>query len=216
MHDNAPHTARMVTEGQITGFARFARSPDMNPMQHVRDEMAKRLQRHVPAPRNSGELRDILVQEWEELPQHVIQNVIQSMLRRLFIFILKRFTTKHQKEFTSEPNTNTTKTPKPQNNPAIPRKLKELSTDRQKRGPSIRSQTGETAVLGNSRSYQRIDKKEDPPYVHKPERPLLFERSLEPKLKVSCLSACAASPHLCKRVQKTFEPDAEVWASHNV
>ncbi|KAK9728969.1 hypothetical protein QE152_g16952 [Popillia japonica] len=64
-------------------FAWPACSSDMNPIEHVWDEMGKRLRRHVSAPRNSEELRDILVQEWDNLPQNVIQNLIQSMPRHL-------------------------------------------------------------------------------------------------------------------------------------
>ncbi|KAK9722115.1 hypothetical protein QE152_g19801 [Popillia japonica] len=68
MHYNArPHTARPV------------RSPDMNPIENVWDEMRKRLRRHAPVLRDSGEFRNILVQEWDNLQQ----NVIQSMPCRL-------------------------------------------------------------------------------------------------------------------------------------
>ena len=67
-----------------------ARSPDLNPIEHVWDEMGRRLRRHVPGPRNWREFRDILVQEWENLPQDVIQNLIQSMPRRLQAVITAR------------------------------------------------------------------------------------------------------------------------------
>lgn len=95
MHDNArPHTARVVTEYldevQITRFDWPARSPDLNPIEHVWDEMGRRLRRHAQAPRNSRELRQILVQEWNNFPQNVIQNLIQSMPRRLQAVITAR------------------------------------------------------------------------------------------------------------------------------
>ncbi|KAK9680821.1 hypothetical protein QE152_g38791 [Popillia japonica] len=87
MHDNArPHTARMFTEYldhvQITRFAWLARTRYMNPIEYVWDEMGKRLRKHVPAPGNSGELCDILLQKWDNLPQNMIQNLIQRMPRR--------------------------------------------------------------------------------------------------------------------------------------
>lgn len=95
MHDNArPHTARFVTafldEVQITRFNWPARSPDLNPIEHVWDEMGRRLRRHVPPPQNSRDLRNILVQEWNNIPQEVIQNLIQSMTRRLQAVITAR------------------------------------------------------------------------------------------------------------------------------
>ncbi|KAL1489805.1 hypothetical protein ABEB36_013737 [Hypothenemus hampei] len=95
MHDNArPHTARMVNdyldEVQITRFVWPARSPDLNPIEHVWDEIKRRLRKHVPAPRNSRELREMVVQEWNYLPQHVIQNLIRSMPRRLQAVIAAR------------------------------------------------------------------------------------------------------------------------------
>lgn len=95
MQDNArPHTARMTStyldEVQITRFVWPPRSPDLNPIEHVWDEMKRRLRRHVPAPRNSQELRNVLVQEWENLPQGVIQNLIQSMPRRLQAVVTAR------------------------------------------------------------------------------------------------------------------------------
>lgn len=95
MHDNArPHTARIVSqyldEVQIRRFVWPARRPDLNPIEHVWDEIGRRLRRHVPAPRNSRELRDILVQEWDNLPQNVIENLIQSMPRRLQAVITAR------------------------------------------------------------------------------------------------------------------------------
>ena len=95
MHNYAwPHTARIVTayldEVQITRFVWLARSRDLNLIKHVWDEMGRHLRKHVPAPRNSRELRDILAQEWDNLPQDVIQNLIQSMPRRLQAVITAR------------------------------------------------------------------------------------------------------------------------------
>ncbi|KAK9731836.1 hypothetical protein QE152_g13328 [Popillia japonica] len=60
MHDNGrPHTARMVTE-DLDFNDLLSCSEDMNPIEHVWDEMEKRLRRHVPVPRNFEELCDIL------------------------------------------------------------------------------------------------------------------------------------------------------------
>lgn len=88
MHDNArPHVARVVTEYlDEVGIRRFdwpARSPDMNPIEHVWDELGRRIRRHTPSPRTAQELRELLLQEWNNIDQNVIRNLIESMPRRL-------------------------------------------------------------------------------------------------------------------------------------
>jgi YD repeat-containing protein len=68
------------------GIRRFdwpALSPDMNPIEHVWDELGRRVRRHTPALRTAQELRELLLQEWNNIDQHVILNLIQSMPRRL-------------------------------------------------------------------------------------------------------------------------------------
>nr|CAH7734175.1 unnamed protein product [Callosobruchus chinensis] len=95
MHVNArPHSARLVSayldEVHIMRFVWPARSSDLNPIEHVWDEMGRRLRRHVPDPRNSRELPNILVQVCDDLPQDVIQNLIQSMHNRLQAVICQR------------------------------------------------------------------------------------------------------------------------------
>ena len=83
-------TSTYLDEVQITRFVWPPRSPDLNPIEHVWDEMKRRLRRQVLAPRNSQELRNVVVQEWENLPQGVIQNLIQSMPRRLQAVVTAR------------------------------------------------------------------------------------------------------------------------------
>jgi transposase len=56
MHDNArPHAASVVREYlNEVGIRRFdwpALSPDMSPIEHVWDELGRRIRRHAPAPR---------------------------------------------------------------------------------------------------------------------------------------------------------------------
>ncbi|KAI4901231.1 hypothetical protein NFI96_009292, partial [Prochilodus magdalenae] len=60
------------------------RSPDLNPIEHIRDIMFRSIhQRHV-APQTVQELADALVQVWqvwEEIPQETIRHLIRSMPR---------------------------------------------------------------------------------------------------------------------------------------
>ncbi|KAI3366484.1 hypothetical protein L3Q82_000621 [Scortum barcoo] len=59
-----------------------ARSPDLNPIEHIWDIMSRSIhQRHV-APQTVQELVDALVQVWEEIPQETIHHhLIRSMPR---------------------------------------------------------------------------------------------------------------------------------------
>ncbi|CDQ71516.1 unnamed protein product [Oncorhynchus mykiss] len=58
-----------------------ARSPDLNPIEHIWDIMSLSIQRHI-APQTVQELADALIQVWEEIPQETIRHLIRSMPRR--------------------------------------------------------------------------------------------------------------------------------------
>ena len=87
MQDNArPHTARVslnfLEEEGIEVMDWPARSPDLNPIEHVWDILRRRVvQRHHP-PRVVLDLRRALVEEWDAIPQNDIQRPIQSMPKR--------------------------------------------------------------------------------------------------------------------------------------
>ena len=57
-------------------------SVDMSPIEHVLDELDRRVRNKVPPPANVAQLYQMLIQEWNNIPQLRIQNVIQSMRRR--------------------------------------------------------------------------------------------------------------------------------------
>lgn len=87
MQDNArPHVAgvcqQFLQDEGINAMDRPARSPDLNPGEHIWDITSRSIhQRHV-APQTVQELADALVQVWEEIPQETIHHLIRSMPRR--------------------------------------------------------------------------------------------------------------------------------------
>nr|ABV31711.1 transposase [Salmo salar] len=81
-----PHVAgvcqQFLQEEGIDAMDWPARSPDLNPIEHIWDIMSRSIhQRHV-APQTVQELADALVQVWEEIPQETIRHIIRSMPRR--------------------------------------------------------------------------------------------------------------------------------------
>ena len=86
-HDTARlHTARATT--QFLALQNFnvidwpACSPDMNPIEHIWDALDRRIRQRGPIA-NLQQLEVTLVQEWNNLPQHIIQTVVRSMRRRI-------------------------------------------------------------------------------------------------------------------------------------
>jgi hypothetical protein len=87
MHDNAkPHFARIVedylVEVGITTMQWPARSPDLNPIEHLWDTMGKCLRAHPRRPTNQQELGQRLQEIWEDIGQDEIRTLINSMGRR--------------------------------------------------------------------------------------------------------------------------------------
>ena len=87
-HDNArPHTARITTDfldQQNVNVMRWpARSPDLNPIEHLWDELDRRVRQREPAPQNLRQLEQALQQEWQTIPQARVRTLIASMPRRV-------------------------------------------------------------------------------------------------------------------------------------
>lgn len=85
--DNArPHVARVVRDylddNEVHAIPWPANSPDLNPIEHVWDEMDRRLRRLPHQPTSLRELRDSLIQVWQDIPQTFHANLITSMRRR--------------------------------------------------------------------------------------------------------------------------------------
>lgn len=91
MQDNAtPHTAR-TTQQMIQGHKiRLLDwppcSPDVNPIEHVWDEIDRRV-RQLPQPQNLAELERDLINTWNNLPQRVLCNYVNSMRSRCLAVI---------------------------------------------------------------------------------------------------------------------------------
>jgi len=88
MQDNArPHTANCVRDYlelvAITVMDWPARSPDLNPIEHVWDKLGQLIKKRNPAPTTFQELRSALTEEWDNIPQEYIDSLIKSMPRRM-------------------------------------------------------------------------------------------------------------------------------------
>ncbi|KAL0832328.1 hypothetical protein ABMA28_001763 [Loxostege sticticalis] len=87
MHDNArPHSAHLVNAYiQDVGITRMewpARSPDLNPIEYLWDELGRCVKQRSPAATTLRELRSALVEEWSNIDQNRIRKV-DSMPHRL-------------------------------------------------------------------------------------------------------------------------------------
>ncbi|GFV73105.1 transposable element Tcb2 transposase [Trichonephila clavipes] len=86
MDDNArPHHANIVGEclqsEDITRMDWSAYSPDLNPIKHLWDMLGRRIAARQPPPICLPELRRSLLNEWCNIPQDQINNLILSMPR---------------------------------------------------------------------------------------------------------------------------------------
>ncbi|UYV73095.1 hypothetical protein LAZ67_10001806 [Cordylochernes scorpioides] len=95
MDDNArPHRARLVNEYlQSENIRRMdwpARSPDLNPKEHVWDALGRRIGARHPSPRTLVELRTALLEEWGLLPLDLLQSLVNSMRARCETLIAVR------------------------------------------------------------------------------------------------------------------------------
>ncbi|GFS55324.1 transposable element Tcb2 transposase [Trichonephila clavipes] len=57
-------------------------SPDMNPIQHIWDTLRRRVSGRQPPPQTLQELERALLEEWDRIPQLVINSLIDSMPQR--------------------------------------------------------------------------------------------------------------------------------------
>ncbi|GFW57015.1 transposable element Tcb2 transposase [Trichonephila clavipes] len=87
MDDNCrPHRANLVEDFLFEeGIVRMewpACSPDMNPIEHVWDALGRRVAGRQLPPQTLKELERALLEEWDRIPQLVINSLIDSMPQR--------------------------------------------------------------------------------------------------------------------------------------
>lgn len=85
--DNArPHTARIVqhflAQNNVDVLPWPAKSPDMSPIEHVWDEMERRLRRSPNPPVTLQQLQQRLRDIWNNIPQRCHTRLVNSMRRR--------------------------------------------------------------------------------------------------------------------------------------
>ena len=59
-----------------------SRSPDVNPIEYLWDELGRRIRRQPHQPQNIQEIERALVREWRQIPSVTIRRLTQSMRRR--------------------------------------------------------------------------------------------------------------------------------------
>ena len=82
--DNArPHLARLVTDFlRQQGIARIdwpAYSPDFAPIEHAWDELGRRVRNNHAPPANLHDMGQLLMAEWQAIPQEFFRRLINSM-----------------------------------------------------------------------------------------------------------------------------------------
>ncbi|GFS54851.1 transposable element Tcb2 transposase [Trichonephila clavipes] len=60
-----------------------ARSPDLNPIENVWDALGRQVSGRNYPPTNKNTLIRALTEEWDKLPQQLLDNAVQSMVRRV-------------------------------------------------------------------------------------------------------------------------------------
>jgi transposase len=86
-HDNArEHTARATSDfleqNNVTVIPWLALSPDLNPIQHLWDEVQRRLSNFQLRPTTADELAASFLRVWDVIPMTFINRLIHSMNRR--------------------------------------------------------------------------------------------------------------------------------------
>jgi transposase len=87
-HDNAPvHTARIVqsfiNQSNINTMKWPAKSPDLNPMEHVWTYVRRELDKYPEEPKTLKDLWDRVQEVWANIPINYLHSLYESMPRRI-------------------------------------------------------------------------------------------------------------------------------------
>ncbi|GBN67130.1 Transposable element Tcb1 transposase [Araneus ventricosus] len=85
------HVARRTLDWYVNNNVKRmecpAQSPDLNPIEHLWDELDRRLRACTPLPKSKIELRNFLLNIWKEIPLATMANLVESMPRRVVAVI---------------------------------------------------------------------------------------------------------------------------------
>ncbi|GFU31575.1 transposable element Tc1 transposase [Trichonephila clavipes] len=88
MDDNATCHRTLAVQDSLAseGIERIvwpARSPDLNPIENVWDALGRQVASRNFPPAKQNTIIRALTKEWDKLPQQLLDNVVQSMVRRV-------------------------------------------------------------------------------------------------------------------------------------
>jgi hypothetical protein len=81
-HNNAPVHKEQKWFVEI-GVEGLAESPDLNPIEHLWDEMERRLRVRPNRPTSVPNLTNTLLAEWKNVPAAMFLNLVESLPRRV-------------------------------------------------------------------------------------------------------------------------------------
>ena len=87
-HDNVPaHKVRSIkkwfVEIRLEELDWPAQSPDLNPIEHIWDELECQLRASPNRPTSATNLTNALVAEWKKVPAAMFQRLVESLPRRV-------------------------------------------------------------------------------------------------------------------------------------
>ena len=86
--DNArPHVARVcqdfLANNNIAPLAWPPYSPDLTPIEHMWDELDRRVRKRRNCPATLAQLRNALIDEWNNIPMRTVNALVNSIQRRI-------------------------------------------------------------------------------------------------------------------------------------
>ena len=82
MH-NARSIQKWFVENSVEELDWPAQSPDLNPIEHLWEELELRLQARPNRPTSVPDLTNALVAEWKQVPAAMFQHLVESLPRRV-------------------------------------------------------------------------------------------------------------------------------------